>query len=87
MHLVELMPRKTGKQCLLRKAQQTKLEGMNILTGVRDPGHHQGITSGPETGLRHDPKEAMPEEIGMSHEEQICVTVDTNETDLLELPE
>ena len=82
MHLVKLTSRKTGKQCLPRKAQQIKLEGMNILTGMRDLGLLHGTRSKPEAELHLGHVEVMPEEIGMNPEGCIQATTDTGEADL-----
>ena len=60
MHLVKLMQRKTGKQCLPRRAQQIKLEGMNILTGAKDHGLPHETRKGPEAELHQGPVVEIP---------------------------
>src|SRR5664279_310103 len=82
MHPVKLMLRKTGERCLLRKARQIKLEGMNIITGARDHGLLHETRNGPEAELRLGPVEEMPTKTGMNPGERTRVTADTGEADL-----
>ena len=76
------MLRKTGKQCPLRKAQKIRLEGMNVLTGVRDPGLLHGTRSEPEAELHLGHVEVMSEEIRTNLEGSIHATADNREADL-----
>ena len=82
MHLVKLMQRKTGKQCLLRRAQQIKLEGMNILTGAKDHGLPHETRKGPEAELHPGLVVKMPTKTEVNPKGRTHVTTDIEEADL-----
>ena len=76
------MQRETGKQCLLRKAQQIRLESMNILTDAIGHGPLVETKKGPEAELHLGLGEVMLTETGMNPGRRTHVTADTGEADL-----